>query len=41
MSWCELLETQGYDSVHVRDVAKRARTSSKTIYKTYESRATT
>jgi AcrR family transcriptional regulator len=34
----ELLEERGYDSVHVRDVAKRARTSSKTIYKTYESR---
>jgi AcrR family transcriptional regulator len=34
----ELLETQGYDAVHVREVAKRARTSSKTIYKTYESR---
>ncbi len=34
----ELLEERGYDSVHVREVAKRARTSSKTIYKTYESR---
>ncbi len=34
----ELLETQGYDSVHVRDVAKRAHISSKTIYQTYESR---
>ena len=34
----ELLETQGYDSVHVREVAKRARISSKTIYQTYESR---
>ena len=34
----ELLEERGYDSVHVRDVAKRARTSSKTIYKIYESR---
>ncbi len=34
----ELLEDQGYDSVHVREVALRARTSSKTIYKTYESR---
>ena len=34
----ELLETKGYDSVHVREVAKRARISSKTIYQTYESR---
>jgi len=34
----QLIEEYGYDSVHVRDVAKRAQTSSKTIYKTYESR---
>jgi TetR/AcrR family transcriptional regulator, cholesterol catabolism regulator len=34
----ELLETHGYDNVHVRDVAQRASVSSKTIYKIYESR---
>jgi TetR/AcrR family transcriptional regulator, cholesterol catabolism regulator len=34
----EILETDGYDSVRVRDVARGARVSSKSIYKMFESR---
>ena len=34
----ELLETEGYDSVQLREVARRARTSLATIYKRYPTR---
>jgi AcrR family transcriptional regulator len=34
----ELLETQGYDAVQLREVARRARTSLATIYKRYGTR---
>jgi TetR/AcrR family transcriptional regulator, cholesterol catabolism regulator len=34
----ELLETEGYDAVQLREVAKRARTSLATIYKRYGTR---
>ena len=34
----ELLETQGYDAVRVRDVSRRSRVSSKTIYALFETR---
>ena len=34
----ELLETDGYDAVQLREVAKRARTSLATIYKRYATR---
>jgi len=34
----EILETDGYDAVRVRDVARDARVSSKSIYKMFESR---
>ena len=34
----EILETDGYDAVRVRDVARGARVSSKSIYKMFESR---
>jgi len=34
----ELLETEGYDAVQLRDVARRARTSLATIYKRYGTR---
>lgn len=34
----ELLETDGYDGVQLREVAKRARTSLSTIYKRYATR---
>jgi AcrR family transcriptional regulator len=34
----ELLETEGYDAVQLREVARRARTSLATIYKRYSTR---
>lgn len=34
----EILETEGYDAVQLREVAKRARTSLTTIYKRYPTR---
>lgn len=34
----EILETQGYDAVQLREVARRARTSLATIYKRYPTR---
>src|SRR5258705_3188099 len=34
----ELLETEGYDAVQLREVARRARTSLATIYKRYGTR---
>ena len=34
----ELLETEGYDAVQLREVARRARTSLATIYKRYATR---
>lgn len=34
----ELLETEGYDAVQLREVARRARTSLSTIYKRYSTR---
>ena len=34
----ELLETEGYDAVQLREVARRARTSMATIYKRYGTR---
>jgi AcrR family transcriptional regulator len=34
----ELLETEGYDAVQLREVARRARTSLSTIYKRYANR---
>ena len=34
----EILETDGYDAVRVRDVARGARVSSKSIYKMFDSR---
>lgn len=34
----ELLETEGYDAVQLREVARRARTSLSTIYKRYATR---
>lgn len=36
----EILETEGYDAVQLREVAKRARTSLTTIYKRYPTRDT-
>ena len=34
----DLLETEGYDAVQLREVARRARTSLATIYKRYGTR---
>src|SRR3954447_19315061 len=34
----EILETEGYDAVQLREVARRARTSLSTIYKRYSTR---
>ena len=34
----EILETEGYDAVQLREVARRARSSLATIYKRYATR---